>query len=228
MKLTKHSAAPVGWRVCLALGLLVLPGAILADRHLMAALRPDALPWLVAIMQWVTWLGHGGVDIPVPLAIGLAERGLGDTGAWRRGCLGGLAVALAGLLDQLVKNLLCRARPPAVDAGAFFNTFPCFPAPYALASFPSGHTTTAFALATVLSVWYPKWTLAWLVLAAMVGWSRIVLGAHFPADVLAGALLGVAAVLWFARWFPGMVASARNPPLPPFNKGGMGGFGVEP
>lgn len=59
-------------------------------------------------------------------------------------------------------------------------------------SFPSGHTTEAFALATSLSIAYPKWyviapSFVW---ASAVGYSRIDLGVHYPSDVLAGAILG--------------------------------------
>jgi undecaprenyl-diphosphatase len=119
--------------------------------------------------------------------------------------LGGIAVALAGLANMLAKNVLCRARPSAAGAGAFFAGFPCFPASYAQASFPSGHTATAFALATVLSLWYPRWTAAWLALAAVVGWSRVGLGSHFPSDVVAGAVLGSAVVLVLGRLRPRLV-----------------------
>jgi membrane-associated phospholipid phosphatase len=200
---------PAAWWVGLGISALLLPVVFVADRGLAAALRPDA-PWLAGVMRWVTWLGHGVVDIAVPVAIGLVDRGLGESRAARRGLLGGVAVALAGLLDQAVKNVLCRARPGAGHAGEFLIAFPCFPVSYPLASFPSGHATTVFALATVLSLWYPRWTTAWLLLAAVVGWSRIVLGSHFPSDVLAGALLGVAVVLLFARWSPGMLSDQRT------------------
>jgi len=59
-------------------------------------------------------------------------------------------------------------------------------------SFPSGHTSTAFALATSISIAYPKWyiiapTYLW---ATSVGYSRMDLGVHYPSDVLAGALVG--------------------------------------
>jgi membrane-associated phospholipid phosphatase len=59
-------------------------------------------------------------------------------------------------------------------------------------SFPSGHTSSAFALATSLSLCYQKWYVAvpayaW---AFTVGYSRMRLGVHFPTDVLAGALIG--------------------------------------
>lgn len=61
-------------------------------------------------------------------------------------------------------------------------------------SFPSGHTATAFALATSVSLCYPKWyyiapAYAW---AITVGFSRMWLGVHYPSDVLIGALIGTA------------------------------------
>jgi membrane-associated phospholipid phosphatase len=59
-------------------------------------------------------------------------------------------------------------------------------------SFPSGHTSEAFALATSISLTYPKWyviapSFIW---AGAVGYSRMDLGVHYPSDVLAGAVLG--------------------------------------
>jgi undecaprenyl-diphosphatase len=202
MERLRDSSMPTGWRIGLTVGLLLLPGVFLADGPLMAILRPDAVPRLIGILQWATWLGYGLVDIAIPLAVGLIARAWGDAEAGRRGVLGASAVTLAGLMDQATKNLLCRARPSAESAGAFFSAFPCFPAPYAVASFPSGHATTVFALATVLSLWDPKATVVWLALATVVGWSRVALGSHFPSDVLGGALLGVAAVFGFFRWVP--------------------------
>ena len=180
MESTRPRAIPAGWWIGLAVGALLLPGAVVVDRDLMVALRPHDQSWLVGVMQWVTWLGYGLVDIAIPVAIGLRAWRRGDAAGGRRGLVGGLAVALAGIVDQLLKNLLCRARPNAATAGAFLARFPCFPAPYALASFPSGHTTTAFALATVLSLWYPRGRWAWGGGAVLVGWSPHRPGVAFP------------------------------------------------
>lgn len=59
-------------------------------------------------------------------------------------------------------------------------------------SFPSGHTTTAFALFIGLSLFVknPWYKISLLLLATLIGFSRIYLGQHFPADVIAGSVLG--------------------------------------
>ncbi len=192
---SRRRTPQLGWGIGLGVGLLILPGVILADQRLFALLRPEGMPWLATLMRWGTWLGYGVVDVGIPLLLGAVRWWRRRDGFPRRALLGGVSVLAAGLLDPLVKNLFCRARPGAPGGGAFFTNFPCFPSAHAVSSFPSGHATTAFALATLLSLWYPRWTGAFLVVAALVAWSRIVLGTHFPSDVLGGAILGCATVL---------------------------------
>lgn len=68
-------------------------------------------------------------------------------------------------------------------------------------SFPSGHTADAFAFAFSLSLVYRKKYLAIpvFVWACLVGYSRMVLGVHFPSDVLAGAIIGIGCAFFCKR-----------------------------
>ena len=59
-------------------------------------------------------------------------------------------------------------------------------------SFPSGHATVSFACATVLALAVPRLRVPLFVLAALISFSRVYVGVHYPLDVLAGAVLGVA------------------------------------
>lgn len=191
---------PRAWPLALLAGLLCLPGAALLDPGLAGWTRSlgwgPLLPWV----QAVTWLGYGTLDtagVGLLAAVGWRR---GDRRLIRRGLWGAATVALAGLATQVVKNLACRARPSAPGAGGFLTGFPCFPASHGVASFPSGHATTAFAAAVLLGIWYPRWRWPLLTAAGLVGLSRVVLGAHFPSDVLGGALLGAAAALLGWGW----------------------------
>jgi len=58
-------------------------------------------------------------------------------------------------------------------------------------SFPSGHTSSWFALATVYSNKYPKYAIPLYGAGVLVGLSRVYLGEHYPSDVLAGAAIGI-------------------------------------
>ena len=74
-------------------------------------------------------------------------------------------------------------------------------------SFPSGHTQTAFSVATFLVLTFRRHKLAWFLWAALVGVSRVYLGVHFPVDVAGGALTGGAATLLIVK-----MAMVRRPP----------------
>lgn len=98
----------------------------------------------------------------------------------------GASVLTVTVLSTVLKYTINRPRP--------FATYPEIEKLVAAGSpsFPSGHTSDAFALATSVSISYPKWyviapSYTW---AGAVGYSRMHLGVHYPSDVLAGAVLG--------------------------------------
>lgn len=97
---------------------------------------------------------------------------------------------VGGLVSTAFKEALQIPRPPAVLAA---DAFHMIGHKLELVSFPSGHTLSAFAAATLLALGLGLrgWRLAvLLLLATLVGLSRIAVGAHWPLDVLGGAVLG--------------------------------------
>jgi undecaprenyl-diphosphatase len=67
------------------------------------------------------------------------------------------------------------------------------------AAFPSGHASTSFAAATVLSFARPRWAPAFYLLALAIGFSRVYVGVHYPLDIVGGAVLGIG-VATALRW----------------------------
>ncbi len=106
----------------------------------------------------------------------------------------GASAALALGVAQVISHLVERPRPYAGHA------IHLFVARSADASFPSDHATAAFAIA--VAIWLRSRRLGWvaLVFAAALAVGRVVVGAHYPSDVAAGAALGSAAAL--ALWAP--------------------------
>ena len=97
------------------------------------------------------------------------------------------AVAASWTVAEGAKYLFDRARPFIWDT----EIAPLIRTPSS-SSFPSGHSATAAAGALTLSVLYPPFAPAFLVAGTLVILSRVYLGVHFPFDVLAGAIIGVA------------------------------------
>jgi undecaprenyl-diphosphatase len=108
---------------------------------------------------------------------------------WRRVMpfvLVALAVVAADAIAGLVKVAVGENRPS--DPGSLIAI------PHSR-SFPSGHTATAFAGATMLSALVPRGAPAFYVLAAAIAYSRLYVGVHFPLDVVGGIVIGVATAL---------------------------------
>ena len=128
------------------------------------------------------------VSIATPLSIFLYGVFNHDSIAKRNSYVAGASLIASGIITVGLKYSFNRPRP--------FITYPDLITKKSSAgsySFPSGHTSSAFATATSLSLMYPKWyviapSFLW---ASAVGYSRMELGVHYPSDVLIGALIGM-------------------------------------
>jgi membrane-associated phospholipid phosphatase len=109
-------------------------------------------------------------------------------------------VAFSGLLANLFKNLIGRARPPFTPKGESWLSRP-FGDAYDFASFPSGHATTAGALAMALALLFPRFRVFFLLAGVWIAISRPVLGVHFPSDIVAGFAFGIGFSYFYARAF---------------------------
>lgn len=144
--------------------------------------NPDFDGFFQAITDTAFYVAFG-----VPLILLIASR------VWKNLKLGKKpyylfsVVVSSAILSNILKYAINRPRP--------FNTYSIIEKISAggSPSFPSGHTSDAFAIATALSIAYPKWYIiilayAW---AFTVAYSRMFLGVHYLSDVIAGATIGI-------------------------------------
>ena len=110
------------------------------------------------------------------------------------------AVLVPVLAGELIKWIVGRGRPFVGGEANAFN-FAHFAGTEAYASFPSGHAITSFALAFAVSAVWPQARPAMIVYAILIAISRLVLLAHHPSDVVAGALIGVVGAMLVRYWF---------------------------
>jgi membrane-associated phospholipid phosphatase len=156
--------------------------------------------WLTPLMQAATSLGDDAVLLGLVVLAGLAWWARARS--WRP--LGLLASAYLGawVLSDTIKTLTHRARPPAAQAIGHWTGY----------AFPSGHTTKAtatYGMLAALAATTPRWgrkVAVWtaaVLLAGLVGLSRLYLGASWLTDVLGGLALG-------AAWLFALLTSVRT------------------
>lgn len=148
--------------------------------------------FLNPIMQFITSLGDKGffwILLCILLVAFKKTR--------RIGIMAAVALALNALIvNVILKTQIMRIRPFMLEEGLSLITR--LPKD---SSFPSGHTSASFATAVILFKGLPKYAgIPVLTLAFLIGFSRLYVGAHFPTDVLAGAIIGTIAA-WIVWWY---------------------------
>src|SRR6266849_1783542 len=164
------------------LGLRVLGTS--ADTYLSIALyRSISTDTLVPIIYGIATVGD---LIWVPLVFWLYVFRK-DSNEWTSSLILAVAMVTAMALTDLLKTAFNLPRPFQVSSLgiAARGEIPTNP------GFPSGHTTNAFTVATVIWSRYAAWRIPFIVLAISTGVSMIILGLHFPSDVLGGVFLGI-------------------------------------
>lgn len=140
--------------------------------------HPLWTPWVVAI----TSLNNGGILSILACVLMLAFRRTRRVGVVASASL----AASAALVNLTIKPLTARIRPYEVIEGLELLVHP-----QSDFSFPSGHTSAAFAVAVVMLRLLPRrYGVPALVLAVLIALSRLYVGVHYPTDVLAGAVIG--------------------------------------
>lgn len=159
-------------------------GDILAFFWINQRFRSSFYDW---IMPKITHLG--GVSSSILCSLFLL---LNKTAFWHQvGIRLASALILSHLLVNLIKRFVRRRRPYQVLDGVSTSTKLLKDA-----SFPSGHSTAIFCMATVLSSALPSLLLVFYSLAIIVALSRVYLGMHFPSDIMIGAGLGITTAMY--------------------------------
>ena len=160
------------------------------DRSLMRRINRWRAPrWVRSWMLLATRAGDGWLWALIAIALLLSSDAMRFRAVEAAAC----AVTAGIVVFHKIKRIFCRTRPRDIEPHCWADimTRDRF-------SFPSGHSTTAFAVALSLGSFYPE-IMPWLLLlAANVAISRVIIGMHFLSDVLAGSVMG--ALLGYAAF----------------------------
>jgi undecaprenyl-diphosphatase len=151
-----------------------------------------------AFVLWALAAALVAVAVVAPRLRGLSRARVLDFGTRLQFVF--FAVLVPVLAGEAIKWVVGRGRPFVGGAANAFNFAP-FTGSQAFASFPSSHAITSVALAMAVTAVWPRVWLAMSVYAVLIVLSRLVLLAHHPSDVVAGALVAAVGVMAVRYWF---------------------------
>ena len=133
------------------------------------------------ILSWLTHFGDSWCTILAMIVLTCLTAF-----DWR----GLLALTVSHCIVQIIKRSISRARPYDKN-----NEIILCGIPLKDYSFPSGHTNAAFTVATAFSFTFPLLSVLFFSIAAIVAFSRVYLGFHYPTDVMIGSLIGTCSTI---------------------------------
>jgi undecaprenyl-diphosphatase len=195
---------PLRWQTCLFITAnIVLLSALLLDQPVGAGMKHMAPP-IHFLGRMLTDFGESGWIIVVSAFLCI-EGWVGSRLLKSCRCryqaaiasrIGGyllVSIVLSGLVANILKRIIGRARPVHFDDWGILGFSP-FSNSAAFQSFPSGHATTIGAFFAALIFLFPRYRIIFAICAIWLAATRVMVGAHYPSDVVAGLALGA----WFS------------------------------
>ncbi len=185
------TGAAVLFTLVVALGYAVTAGYFrefdLVISHALSMQRGSSPEWLILLIQGISWIGGGAQRYIIVAVLTFA---LWRWWGWGSALAMGVTTLIAALTSDVMKYFFARVRP---DFVAQLD-------PITSPAFPSGHSNNA-AVVYILFIMlvpqarHPLWQIAAATMILMTGVSRIMLGVHWPTDVLGGWMLGASFAL---------------------------------
>ena len=150
--------------------------------------RISRAPAIKNFFVFVSWLGDGKGWYLLMVSLPLIYGAKGWTTFWNMFVIGVINL----VLYKTIKNLTGRPRPGAVCEEISLGA-----APLDQYSFPSGHTMHAVAFSLIACAHHPGLSVVLMPASALIALSRVILGLHYPTDVIAGGLIGAYVASWF-------------------------------
>jgi membrane-associated phospholipid phosphatase len=193
---------PLRWQACLFVTVnAVLLSMLLFDAPIGSGKIPEAIRdfgraltdfgdsgWLILISVLLYFQGRAGYKLMKSARARAQSLYVSWIGAYLF-----TTIVCSGLLANLLKRLIGRARPEHFEDYGILSFTP-FSGHAAFESFPSGHSTTVGAFFAAFALLFPRYRVPFIACAIWLGMTRVMVGAHYPSDVIAGLAFGA----WFS------------------------------